>query len=159
MFAVSNALPQQGMKRAARLAFGVGILVLVSACASHRERTLPPWGGDVPPQTSAPVVTVAPPSVVSAPPSAYTSRPTFTQGCTGNFSVRDSRTNREISSGRAYNSGQGLIVIDRAGRQVRALSSMGANTSVLFLPDCTCTGAGANQTSAVAPTTATCNGG
>jgi hypothetical protein len=144
-----------------------GSAMLLSACASHHERTIPSWGGG---SSEPPVVqqgtTYVPPEQAAAAyaPAQFTGRTTFTQGCTGGFSVRDTRTNREISSGRAYNSGQGLIVLDSAGRQVRALSTGAGNTSVLFLPDCNCR-AGAqsgtvspNQTFAArAPSAAACS--
>jgi hypothetical protein len=131
----------------------IGSVALLTACASHHERELPSWGGGSP--LPPPVVQqnntyVPPEQVVSAPVAQFTGRTTFTQGCTGGYSIRDARTNREISSGRAYNSGQGLIALDRAGRQVRAISSQGSNISVLFLPDCNCRANG-NQSSSVSP--------
>jgi hypothetical protein len=130
----------------------VASAALLSACANHHERQIPSWGGgsNEPP----PVVqqnTYVPPEQAAAAyaPAQFTGRTTFTQGCSGGYSVRDTRTNREISSGRAYNSGNGFIVLDSAGRQVRALSSGGGNTSVLFLPDCNCRGGA--QSGALAP--------
>jgi hypothetical protein len=139
-----------------KLVLGLGLTLMLAACATHREPQLPSWGGDVAPNPYVPPMPIEP--VAPPPPPPQTVRQTtFSQGCTGNFSVRDIRTNREISSGRAFNSGQGLIVLDRAGRQVRALSSLGANTSVLFLPDCGCTGSNTTQTSMATPTSAQCN--
>jgi hypothetical protein len=129
-----------------------GTTLLLGACASHKTPSLPSWGGG---STVPPVVqqnnTYVPPEQAAAAyaPTQFTGRTTFTEGCSGGFSVRDTRTNREISSGRAYNSGRGLIVLDSAGRQVRALSTGANNTSVLFLPDCNCRGG--SQSSAVSP--------
>jgi hypothetical protein len=140
------------MSRTAPIALIMAALVL-SGCASHHERGIPNWGGNnlPPPPVGQQGPIFAPPAQNTGPiaPATFTGRTTFTQGCTGGYSVRDTRTNREISSGRAFNSGQGLIVLDHAGRQVRALSSGGANMSVLFLPDCNCTGN--NQSGAVSP--------
>jgi hypothetical protein len=128
----------------------VSVALLGAGCASHSDREIPSWGGG---GTQAPVVqaptTYVPPEQAAAAfaPAQFTGRRSFTEGCTGGYSVRDGRTNREISSGRAFNSGNGFIVLDSAGRQVRALST-GANTSVLFLPDCNCRG-GSNQSGSV----------
>lgn len=143
--------PQSIVSSARILALFMGSATLLSACASHHDQGIPSWGGG---GVAPPVVqqnnTYVPPEQAAAAyaPAAFTGRTTFSQGCTGGFSVRDTRTNREISSGRAFNSGNGLIVLDSAGRQVRALSSGGGNMSVLFLPDCNCRGG--NQSGAVA---------
>jgi hypothetical protein len=148
----------------------VGSAAMLSACANHHERQIPSWGGgsNEPPPVVQPNTTYVPPEQAAAAfaPAQFTGRTTFTQGCTGGYSVRDTRTNREISSGRAYNSGNGFIVLDSAGRQVRALATGGGNTSVLFLPDCNCrsgTQSGAlapNQTFAAhAPSGASCSAG
>jgi hypothetical protein len=129
-----------------------GTTLLLGACASHHERAIPSWGGgsNEPPPVVQQGTTYVPPeqAAVAYAPAQFTGRTTFTQGCAGGYSVRDTRTNREISSGRAYNSGQGLIVLDGAGRQIRALST-GSATSVLFLPDCNCRAG--NQSGAIAP--------
>jgi hypothetical protein len=128
-----------------------GVMVLLAGCASHEERNVPTWGGGStqPPVAEAPTTYIPPEQVaVNQASTQFSGRRSFTQGCSGNFSVRDGRTNREISSGRAYNSGNGFIVLDSAGRQVRALST-GTNTSVLFLPDCNCRPG--SQSGAVAP--------
>jgi hypothetical protein len=128
---------------------------MVAACSSHpHPHQIPSWGGgDVAPPVGEAGNTYSPPvqAAQAEAPVQFSGRTTFTQGCTGGFSVRDARTNREISSGRAYNSGQGLIALDSAGRQVRAVSSLGGNTSVLFLPDCNCRQGGNAQTGAIAP--------
>ena len=143
--------------------------VLTAGCASH-QREVETWGGTQP-RASAPIPTYAtPPVIVQAQanlaPMVFTGRTTFTQGCTGSFSVRDARTNREISNGRAFNSGSGLIALDSRGRQTRTVSST-SNLSVTFLPDCNCR-AGGNQSSAMpanhqfaaqAPTSASCTAG
>jgi hypothetical protein len=126
--------------------------IALGGCASHKVPTVPNWGGS----NAPPIAIEAPPpnyrpqtdTNQAPPPPVISSRRSFTEGCTGGFSVRDARTNREISSGRAYNTGSGFIVLDSAGRQVRALSS-GSATSVLFLPDCNCRSG--TQTGAVSP--------
>ncbi len=145
----------------------VVVALLTTGCASH-QREVPTWGGTTPSQSStqagtyqnAPVVLQSRPVVAA---SNFEGRTTFTQGCTGSFSMRDARTNREISSGRAFNSGRGLIALDNSGRQTRAIASS-SNLSVTFLPDCNCR-AGANQSGALpvnyqfaaqAPAGATC---
>jgi hypothetical protein len=127
-----------------------GLALLTAGCASHNERSIPSWGGGSPqpPVVQAPTTYVPPEQAALAnAPAVFTGRRSFTEGCSGGYSVRDARTNREISSGRAFNSGNGFIVLDSAGRHVRALST-GSGTSVLFLPDCNCR---AGQTSNLAP--------
>jgi hypothetical protein len=125
------------------------LLGSVSSCASHRHE-IPNWGGgSVGTADSNPAPIYTPPQIADTPPvtSSYeASRTTFTQGCTGGYSVRDQRTNREIISGRAFNSGRGLIALDAQGRQTRAISS-GVSQSVLFLPDCNCRLNGSTRTS------------
>jgi hypothetical protein len=143
----------------------VALGLLAGACAD-RSKTIPTWGGSTPPVSTGPSTVYTPSPVQYRPEPAVSSngRFTFTQGCTGNFSVRDARTNREISNGRAYNSGSGLIALDAQGRRTRAISSA-TNQSVIFLPDCSCR-AGGNQSSdlpathqfaARAPSAASCS--
>lgn len=149
--------------------------LIASACSTHPHphaprTTVPNWGGAVPPvgnyPNQAPVHT--PVAVQAAPQVSQSSdgRFTFTQGCTGAFTVSDARTGRQISGGRAVNSGRGLIALDAQGRQTRAVSS-GISQSVTFLPDCNCR-AGGNQTgdvpstqrfAATAPSAASCTAG
>jgi hypothetical protein len=133
-----------------------GLALLTSACASHKK-PVPQWGGPLPqssnPAPSQPVGPVVLNNQAIASASEMTGRRTFTQGCTGTFSVRDARTNREISSGRAFNSGTGLIALDRQGRQTRAVSSS-TGQSVTFLPDCNCR-LGGNQSSDLSTMTQT----
>jgi hypothetical protein len=133
----------------------VALGLITSACASHHahphKTDVPTWGGSAPvATTNAPVYNTAPEQTATVASYSANGRFTFTQGCTGAFSVRDARTNREISSGRAFNSGSGLIALDSQGRQTRAVSSS-ISQSVTFLPDCNCR-AGGNQTSSVSPT-------
>lgn len=146
-------------------AVAIGFLVvsgsaLLTSCATPNEPPIPTWGGNasVPPPRE-PIMVSTPPPTYAPQPQTFTGRMTFSQGCTGNFSVRDARTNREISKGRAFNSGQGLIVLDSAGRQVRALANMGTNTSVLFLPDCNCGQTAGTQSSSLPQPTAHCSAG
>lgn len=126
--------------------------IALGGCASHKVPAVPNWGGShtlpIAVETPPPNYRPQPDPTQPPPPPAISSRRSFTEGCTGGYSVRDARTNREISSGRAYNTGSGFIVLDSAGRQVRALSS-GSATSVLFLPDCNCRGVA--QTGAISP--------
>jgi hypothetical protein len=129
----------------------VSVGLMATACARH-PKAIPTWGGDLPPSAKNPAVVMRPTAPVletsQAPVSTpWTGRSTFTQGCTGSFSVRDARTNRQISSGRAVNSGNGLIALDARGRQTRAVSSA-PHLSVIFLPDCNCR-LGGNQTGSV----------
>jgi hypothetical protein len=164
---VKPALTASPMKSLVLL---IGSAALLTACANHHDRQIPSWGGgsnEPPPVVQQGNVYVPPEQAAAAyAPAQFTGRTTFTQGCSGGYSVRDTRTNREISSGRAYNSGSGLIVLDSAGRQVRALSTGGGTTSVLFLPDCNCRSGNqsgqvsANQTFAArAPSGAACSAG
>jgi hypothetical protein len=127
----------------------IAVSLLVSGCARH-PKAIPGWGGNTAPLPSAPVMPSRPVSpivgepVMNTVPSAN-GRFTFTQGCAGSYSVRDTRTNRQIASGRAYNSGRGLVALNAQGRQTTLVPSTAA-TSVLFLPDCNCR-AGSPQTS------------
>lgn len=133
----------------------VGLAFMASACA-QQQKIVPTWGGTLPSTANnsgtvyrpsqAPSQAPAPNQALGNDTAALASsngRTTFTQGCTGNFSVRDTRTNRPIASGRAYNSGIGLIALDARGRQMRAVPSA-PNYSTLFRPDCNCR-AGGNQ--------------
>jgi hypothetical protein len=150
----------------------IGALVVLglvaSGCARH-PKAIPTWSGDAPATASVPAPVYTQPPVQNyapPPPIRAEGRFTFTQGCTGSFSVRDARANREIASGRAFNSGRGLIALDRQGRQSRAVGST-TSQSVTFLPDCNCQ-AGGNQSgnlpnthqfAARAPSGAMCNAG
>jgi hypothetical protein len=146
----------------------VALSLFATACAS-KPKPIPTWGGTTSSApTGTPYVYRAPVVVSQTQESSFNAngRRTFTQGCTGSFSVRDARTNREISNGRAFNSGSGLIALDTRGRQTRAISSS-TNQSVVFLPDCNCR-AGGNQSSdlpsthqfaATAPSAASCSAG
>jgi hypothetical protein len=154
----------------------VGIGLIASACSTHpHPHPHPPrttgsnWGGSAPVMQERAQAPVYAPTPVQAAPPAYQGsdgRFTFTQGCTGSFTVSDARTGRAISGGRAVNSGRGLIALDGQGRQTRAVSS-GISQSVTFLPDCNCR-AGGNQSgevpstqrfAATAPSAASCTAG
>jgi hypothetical protein len=132
--------------------------LLASGCNHRPQSAIPSWGGSgaggtgtVSPSSTytAEQPTYSQPTAVLAP---QTGRFTFTQGCTGTYSVRDLRTNRDISNGRAFNSGRGLIALDAQGRQSRAISSSPSH-SVIFLPDCNCRFDGATRTSSSLPAT------
>lgn len=149
-----SLVPRSNQKFALTALAIIAFSLLANACAPH-PKAIPTWGGVVPPTSgTSDTVHTSLASVTSMSDNAGTTtafgRTTFTQGCTGSFSIRDARTNRQISSGRAFNSGVGLIALDNRGRQTRAVSSA-PNLSVTFLPDCNCR-LGGNQLSGL-PTT------
>jgi hypothetical protein len=131
--------------------------LLLTGCTHHQHAPkVPDWSGDIGRGSvgSAPVQNQ---TTYSAPASGYwTTQPgvastgsaTFTQGCAGNYVVRDTRTNRDLASGRAFNTGRGLMALDAGNRQVRPVTSVG-DQSVIFLPDCNCRRDGAGRSSAI----------
>jgi hypothetical protein len=129
----------------------VAMTLMASGCATH-PKAVPNWGGSTPPvasnnapyQPPAPVQRNVVETMITEPANG---RFTFTQGCTGNYSVRDTRTNRETARGRATNTGNGLAALDSRGRQ-GAIINATASQSVIFLPDCNC-GRDRNQTGAL----------
>jgi hypothetical protein len=165
-----NGMSMNTISRAtskAGLALGtlIALSLSASACAS-RAPEVRDWGGPISTANVTPSLDVAPTQVGGAALFGPGGQTTFTQGCTGSFSVRDTRSNRDISTGRAVNTGQGLVVLDSQGRRTRTLSST-MSQSITFLPDCNCR-AGGNQSSeagstqqlaATAPSPATCHAG
>lgn len=128
--------------------------LLATAC-HHRPQhhPVPGWNQPPPAQTPAPPPQAAYPPVVdtrpvviAAPADHQPAAPpvrTFTAGCSGGYSVVDA-SGRVVRTGRAYNSGEGLVSLDAQGRQGAPVAQPGANQSLLFLPDCAC-GAGPVQ--------------
>lgn len=74
---------------------------------------------------------------MEAPAPVATPR-TWTAGCTGSFTLTDTRTGRMIDQGRATNTGNGFTRLDARGRVSGALASATASQTLLFLPDCGC---------------------
>lgn len=131
------------------------LTALVATGCHHRphHHPVPSWDQAQPPaaQPPAPPPPEATPAVVDTRPvviAAPADLPpptvrTFTAGCSGGYSVVDA-SGRVVRTGRAYNSGDGLVTLDARGRQGAPVAQPGANQSLLFLPDCAC-GAGPVQ--------------
>lgn len=129
---------------------------LVATGCHHRPHHPPGWNQvppppsqplpPAPPQAEAYPTVVDPRPVVIAAPAELPAEPavrTFTAGCSGGYSLVDAH-GRVVRSGRAYNTGAGLVMLDAQGRQGAPVPQPGANQTLLFLPDCAC-GAGPVQ--------------
>lgn len=141
------------MKFSATCAGMTCLALLVSGCSHRPHSQVPNWGGSGGADASSNSQSggySAPQQYVGAPV-ARSSVATFTQGCMGGYSVRDLRTNALLSSGRAFNSGRGLIALDGQGRQTQALPTS-SSQSILFLPDCNCRTNGGGRTSSLLDT-------
>lgn len=143
------------MSRTTGAVAAILLTALVATGCHHRPHHVPGWNQPPPPpaqppapppQHAHPPVVDTRPVVIAAPaddrPAAAPVR-TFTAGCSGGYSVVDA-SGRVVRTGRAYNTGEGLVSLDTQGRQGAPVAQPGANQSLLFLPDCAC-GAGPVQ--------------
>lgn len=131
------------------------LTALLATGCHHRPQSVPGWDQPPPPpaQLPAPPPPAAYPTVVDTRPvviaapaeeqPALAPVRTFTAGCSGGYSVVDAN-GRVVRTGRAYNTGEGLVTLDAQGRQGALVPQPGPNQSLLFLPDCAC-GAGPVQ--------------
>jgi hypothetical protein len=121
----------------------------LASCAQRPLPTPPNWDNRTPSQPS----TRAPEAIITAPPTHDTEEPvmapvtnwagqrTLTQGCTGSYTLSEAGTGKVISSGRAYNTGDGFAVLDKNARRTSRIVNASLNQSLIFLPDCGCTSA------------------
>jgi hypothetical protein len=129
------------------ITLGLSGLVL-GACAGHDTKAPAPMRWDastlpVSPQ-SATTTTKTDSTAAGSPIStqAWTGRRTFTANCAGQYALIETRTGRLIGSGGAFNTGDGLVTIDKHGRRGAKLPSTALNQTMTFLPDCNCPSGG-----------------
>ncbi len=127
------------------------LTALVATGCHHRPHQVPGWNQAPPPPAQPPAPPQPPayppvvdtrPVVIAAPADDHPAAPpvrTFTAGCSGGYSVVDA-SGRVVRTGRAYNTGEGLVTLDASGRQGAPVSQPGPDQSLLFLPDCACGG-------------------
>lgn len=141
-----------GLARPAVLLAGMMVAgVLLAGCQSRPaaapwpDRPVPPPAARAAPPVIDPGPAARPAATIAVPAGPGTADPSpplpgvrsYTTGCNGHFTVVDAR-GRTVRSGRAHNTGSGLVLLDARGGRGAAVPQAATGQTLLFLPDCGC---------------------